>query len=174
MVRFLGPITILFLVVVTFPCSGEIHADSVLTATGTWIFSQFNCGCPPCETSCSFLTPVDARLFLILDPPLGMALITDWGGQALGDVPLHSVLYAPTSGYTNGISADTSEEITVGHTYVIRTMDGGHALLSPLTLALDGMTFVYKYQDDGSGIFFDESTPVLRSTWGRIKALYNH
>jgi|GEM_PF-3338712 len=148
--------------------------DSVLTPTWTWDFARENCVCEPCSLGCSpgDQTPRDFNLVFVLEPPIFWSLVTPYGGQPLGDVPLDSVAVAPDSGYVGSINAIDNEELTIGHTYVLRTMGGGHALITPLSLSLsNGMTFLYKFQPDGTGIFIP-GAPVARTTWGNIKVKY--
>jgi hypothetical protein len=113
-------------------------------------------------------------MFFVTNPPLGQALITYFGGIALGDVPIDSVHQVPLAGYSDAIASDENEEFQTNRTYVVRTAEGGHAVIRTLYVdVFQGMQFVYKYQNDGSGTFETDShkTTSQSVTWSRIKLL---
>jgi hypothetical protein len=162
------------LLLLAVPCCGEVLADSVLSPTWTWDFAKDNCACEPCSLGCppGDQTPRDFGLAYVFDPPIGWALMAPSGGQPLGAIPIDSVRAAPVDGYVQFIDANDNEELTIGHTYVLRTMAGWHALITPLSISIPaGMTFIYKVQTDGTGIFIPD-TKVSQTTWGSIKGAF--
>jgi hypothetical protein len=155
----------------------EIIRGSVSMLGGSWIFNDGNCGCPPCDYACNIdqLPRLDLKWIYIFDPPLGNALCTPVGGQPLGDVPLDSVEVAPTAGYAVRIDSSYNEEFQVNRTYVLKTRDGGHALIRPSVLEESTARFVfdYIYQNDGTGVF-TTGTAIQITTWSSIKTRYHN
>ena len=153
--------------------AAEVQSDTA-TCPGTWVFKDGDCGCPPCQWSCAYedLYRLDMLWAYVFDPPLGNYLETPAGSQPLGDIPIDSLHVAPSEGYVRHIGADINEQLSVNRTYVLRTRDGGHALVRPLTLDLfpPVFLFAYKYQPDGSGVF--DGTPVKITSWGEVKTLF--
>ena len=154
------------------PACAQVLADSVLVPVWAWDFGGANCVCEPCSLGCSpnDQTPRDFGLGYVFSPPIGWAIYCPSGCKPLGEIPIDSVDVAPADGYSESIDALHNQELSVGRTYVLKTMGGGHALMTPLSLSFSGMTFVYKFQPDGTGVF--DRTPVSRMTWGGIKRVY--
>ena len=161
----------------------EVVQDTVSVLTSTFDFADQDCGCPPCILSCRYPEHVsfyDINLIYIFDPPLGHALLANFGIVALGPVPIDSVLTAPVGGYVDAIAANINEEFQANHTYVLRTRSGGHAVIVPLIVNElgGGFTFIYKYQSDGTGNFEPNHVgsfakpQTVQTTWSRIKARY--
>jgi hypothetical protein len=153
----------------------EVVPDTVRSA-GTWSFERADCGCPPCIENCPLSYGpqfFDIAMFFVTSPPLGQVLLTYFGGIALGDVPIDSVQQAPSTGYSDAIVADQNEEFQANRTYIVRTAEGGHAVIRTLYVdSLEGMEFIYKYQNDGSGTFGAfHKTSSESATWSRIKSL---
>jgi hypothetical protein len=159
-------------------CLGSMRASAelfsgVAATPNSWVFARFDCGCPPCMQGCGiypYRAPVlDFELGYVTSPPIGWVLFAPYGVVPLGATPIDSVKAAPTDGYVDRIAADLNEELQVGRTYVVRTYNGGHAVISPAILQLGlFFTFVYRYQSDGSGQFeFDAGTRPV--TWGAMK-----
>ena len=141
---------------------------------GGFDFSRGDCGCPPCLTPCSYtaiFTSLDMYWVAVFDPPIGESLDTPFGGIPLGDVVLDSIHVAPTTGYVGHIGADINEELQLGHVYVVRTREGGHAVFRIMEFDPGNAIWVidYKLQTDGSGHF--EEVAVERMSWSLIKAI---
>jgi hypothetical protein len=172
-----GAFTIFSLALPVVPLvHSEILRGSASMIGGSWVFEDGNCGCPPCIHACSYdeLYRLDLAWIYIFDPPLGNALCTPEGGQALGDVPLDSVEVAPASGYGFLIDAEENEELQSNRTYALRTRGGGHALIRPSVLNINNGSFAfdYIYQNDGTGVFIN-GTAARPTTWSSIKSRYS-
>jgi hypothetical protein len=166
------------LVTVSDVAAAEVVQDTVYTIN-TWSFRTGDCGCPPCIGGCSgfeWSDYFDMVIVFIFSPPLGTALHAYSGVIPLGDVPNDSVRQAPLTGYTNDINSQENEEFQVNHTYIVKSAEGGHAVIRTTYVNPFGdppLRFIYKYQDDGTGNFYpQQKAPTVPETWSAIKSLY--
>jgi len=158
------------LLLVPRPSEAELFEGSV-SATNTWRFSDFDCGCAPCIDPCLYTDRyrVDFVAVFVFDPPIGPAIDAPLGIAVLGEVPLETVHAAPDTGYSEVVDSSVSETPAVGHVYVLKTRGGGHALIKLTFVGFGSIAFDYKYQNDGTGAF--EPVAIESATWTRIKAL---
>jgi hypothetical protein len=167
----------LCLVTVSGVAGAEVVQDTVHTGN-TWSFKTGDCGCPPCLEGCGFEWSdyFDMVIVFIFSPPLGTALHAYSGVIPLGDVPIDSVRQAPLTGYTFDINAQENEVFQANHTYVVKSAEGGHAVIRTTYANPFGdppLIFIYKYQNDGTGNFYpQQKAPIVPGTWSAIKSLY--
>jgi hypothetical protein len=133
----------------------------VQLTNGGWDFSEEKSVNP-------FFDPgADFAIAYVVDPPLGYR-VQGLDGARLVMVPdstFEELTEAPEDPSLYGWDLPG----LMGVTYVIRTIEGHYAKFRILSLL--GHWIEYAYQSDGSRMLA-YPTPVERTTWGRIKALF--
>lgn len=150
--------------------AGAVVHEGVNGWTNSWQFERFDCGCPPCDVSCPLLQLFQFDVgFAWRDYDFRRILLTPHGGRDLDVSSIYGALVLPSDGYAAVIDHHDSDQIVVGDCYAIRTRAGAYAVIQ-LTAVGERISFVYRYQDDGTRVF-PVSTSVEAATWGRIKSL---